>query len=294
MLNESKNAYDFNYKMDFLEPVINYIESNPSFATPLVKMLYYCIKLLENDKDEYFENLKEIVYKNFEIIDKNDRYDMFIVLISHCNKKINEGNIRFVRELFNIYIKFLKNDALMPNGFMHHLTYKIIVNCALSLQELKWAENFIETYKPYLKDKHRNSTYYFSKARLYFVKCEYEKAIDCFGKVGMVDISYKYDTKWQMARTYYELGEIDSFLPLIDSYKHLLAKNKKISSKSRKTQLRQIGYLIKLFKLRNNFNGAALNKLKAEFLNNEYIIGRSWFLKKTDEIFLSRASAKAV
>lgn len=294
MLNEIKNVYDFNYKMDFMEPVIKYIESNPEVLTPYTKMLFCCIRLLLYEKHEDFENLKGIVYKNFEKIDKEDRYDMCEVLISYCHKKINEDSRGFLKELFGIYKKFLQCNALMPHGYLHHLNYKVIVNCAVSLKEFEWAENFIETYKQYLKDKHKESSYYFNMGRLHFVKCEYEKALDYYAKVSLEDITYKMDIKWQMVRIYYELGEADSFLSLVDSYKHFLVSNNSVSNESKKTQLRHIGYVSKLFKLRNNFDERALNELKAEFLGKNYIIARTWFLKKTEEIFLINSRAKAV
>lgn len=280
MINQSKNAYDHNFRLDFLEQVKSYIESNSFKNIPYIEMFYNSVMLLLYGKDENFKKLRQVLSANFDKVDKVERMNMYTVLTNYCFRQYNLGRDEYMKIDFEIYNEILKNRAYEANDYLHHLHYKNIVSCALRLKKFEWTEKFIKSYKDKLLDEHKLSSYFLCSALLDFVRGSHEKALEHLTKVNMEDITYKFDTKCLMTQIYYELGEFDAFYSMLDTYKHLLTKNKLVPARIKEQHLQFIRFIQQIDKARENNDGFAAGELKKEVNLSESVKNKRWLLEK--------------
>ena len=283
MINQSKNAYDHNFRLDFLEQVKNYIESNSFENIPYIEMFYNSVMLLLYGKDENFEKLRKILSTNFDKIDKVERMNMYVVLTNYCFRQYNLGRDEYMRIDFEIYNEILKSGAYETNNYLHHLHYKNIVSCALRLKEYEWTEKFINNYRSKLTGEHKSSSYYLCMGLLDFERKKYDNALKHLAKVNMEDITYKFDTKCVMTQIYYELGEYDSFSSQLDTYKHLLSKNKLVPSRIKEQHLQFIRFIQQIDKIKNNNDDFARKEIEKGVTSSENVKNKRWLLEKINE-----------
>ncbi len=129
------------YDLGLIPLVINYCEKGNFLNNPTIAIYYYSSKALSNnDDDESFNQAKNLLFKNRERFMANDLYDIHIFAINYCVRKLNSGEQRFMREVFDIYQSGLESGIFLEKGMLAPRTYNNIVMSGLrqgNLTQLK-------------------------------------------------------------------------------------------------------------------------------------------------------------
>ena len=116
-----------------------------------------------------------------------------------------------------------------------------------------------------------------------FAKCEFGKALESVNRINFDILAFKYEIKNLQIMLLYELGETESLIYALDSYKHFASNNKYVSESTRENIFRFIGYTGALCKLKDLPEKMKINMLKDKIegdnLNTKY-----WLLEKTEEL----------
>lgn len=289
MLNQKKFTYDHKFDFTIFETLRKYLEEN--FHTyekiPYITIFYYCVMLYKTDEKKYFDRLRVEMKKHYKKLTPTDQKNMYMVLTNHSNMQIKKGNFEFYDELFEINKDLLKTKAYFEgNDFMPHYIYNVIALNAIALNKLDWAEKFINRYRKLIHSDFRESAYNYCMSNLLIEKGNYNEALERLSKVTPYDSSSKLFINSTLLKIYFCKNESEAFFSLVDSFRHLLKRNKDIKQEDRIYYNNFITKLKKIYSLKMkpiSDKADLLLQLK-EIENSNYIILKKWLLDQTEKL----------
>ena len=290
MANENKFLYDYDFKMSFLDQVEDHLNKNKDQykSEPYIELFHNALKLFLYEEVETYYNLRKTLNKHYNDLENIDRKNMYVVLANYCAERIRRGNLKFLREKFDLYKEIIKRGGQYETGgFIHHIFYKRVVSNAVDLGEIKWAENFIEKYKNEIPEVYRESSNYYCKALIEYGRKNYGKALEMLSLVHTEDISYKVEIRTLLLMIYYDTEQSDSFDSTVDSFRHLVTNNRLISSIWQTRERNFINFSKRLFDLKMKVNRGdkfVIKKLGDEINSAESVQNRYWLNKKMKEL----------
>lgn len=288
IINSNKNFFGEKYNFIFQEEMENYLNKHPEKLYENVYMNYYfnCFKLFETDDETYFYNLLGIFALKFRELRLIDKKNILTILTNYCYNKINNGELKFIKEQFRLYKltieeKIYKGDKT----FFPHILFMNIVVCGLEAGEFKWIEGFIKNHNEELKNEHKENIFNFSYALFHYWKKNFDESIKFASEVKTADLSYKHQIKSLYLKIYFDLNEDRPFYSHVDSYKHFVNNDKLLPGENKNYILNYIQLTKKLFDLKNNVNSTETDTqlLKKKILSHKALINKTWLLKKIAE-----------
>ncbi len=132
-----QNLASYDYKISLIDEIVNYVHSSEFEPVPPV-LVYYQIYLLytEPENEEHYHKLMTLLdeYSAFfpeEVV----KDELYMSAQNYCIKKINQGNQKFLKELFFLYQTLLKKEIIIANGEISPWYFRNIVVVALRLGE---------------------------------------------------------------------------------------------------------------------------------------------------------------
>jgi len=242
---------------------------------------YILVYLLSKEPlEESFLQLKDIVLSEEIKYETNYR-----ALITHsqnyCIRFINSGKSEYLTHLFDIYslsLKFFKNP-----GDLNTANFRNILNCALQLGHIEWAEKFVENYYTKVNESEQENTYNFNYARIYFEKQDYKTAMRQLLKVSYEDSFYASTGRILLIKCYYELNDELPLLSSCGSLSQFLHRNKEFTKQRVENNLHFIKYVKTLQNNRLSGTKDYFRKLKLK-VSDSTVVQKEWLLKKIEEL----------
>ena len=290
MLNQKKFTFDHKFDFSLLEVLTRYLENNYHTYSniPYITIFYNCVMLFKTEEKKYFDELKSELKKHYKELSVIDRKNMFMVLTNHSNLQIKTGRYEFCRESFEIYREFIRTKAYYEgNDFMAHYIYRSAAYSALDVKEFDWAEKFINEHRTDGHIDFRDSSFNFCYSQLYLLRGEYDKALESLSKVRTFDFKDKQSVNQTLLQIYFCKNETESFLSLVDSFRHFLKRNDKVRKLDFKMLNNFITYIKRLYAIKHGsikFDKSDLNILKKDLEKNNEVSSRKWLLERIDEL----------
>lgn len=267
-----------------MQEVLTHLAQNDYGHIPAIA-IYHCVvlSLMHPEEEIHFQALKKLLAQHYLLFSKADAQNMYAFAINYCIRKINFGNLSYVKALLALYQQILK-AALLENeaGLLSQFDYKNIVTVGLRAGEVKWTLNFINNYKDSLPALQQENAYSYNLAKLYFHQKKYDKVFSLLQHVEYTDIFYQLDSKATLMKVYYEL---DSYLPLMslkESFSILLRRKKLISEQNRINYKNFIRFTMKLFRV-DIRDKPKIMLLKKEVSATKNVADNGWLLEKIVE-----------
>ncbi len=282
-----QNNVSFDLKM--YDEVMNYLGNNKSEDNPTL-LIYYYILLLGTERDEkYFFELKRLREKYFENLNMQDRYMVFLHMANFCAYVYNNlGRTDFMYEHFLLSKEnfdrgsIILGKVLYPD-FLNHVKIAVRVN------ELEWAEKYIEKFKHLLSEE-KDGTLNFCHGIIHYKKGDTGKALELLSRTNFPDFIIKIQVKILLLQIYYEKEYYDQALTTIDAFRHYLLRERSILEESKSSFYDFLKITNDLIKLKTNADSAALKynivKLKNNIENiqfNQFGI-KNWLKEKVSEL----------
>ncbi len=269
-----------NYKMLFIDEIVAHVESHDYSDVPPIVM-YYQILLTykEPEVKTHYDELKSLIEKHIQLFPETEAKEILDAALNYSLKRMNAGEVDYIRETFELYVKSLENGVLMVHGKITPWSFKNIVTTGLRLNEFDWIENFIQTYSLHLEERYRKNAITFNLAQLYFYKKEYQKVIQQLSQVEYDDMTYNLNSKTLLMASYYELDEIEALGSLLDTFRVYLNRNKELPVTRRKHYLNTIGIVRKLSKTIQG-DDKEIDKLIKEVESTQGVVSKNWILEK--------------
>ncbi|MCO6491574.1 MAG: hypothetical protein J5I98_24370 [Phaeodactylibacter sp.] len=258
---------------------------------PAIAMYYWLYRMVSGpDPSFYFEALK-VLNQYQAALPAVEQKAIYNYLQNYCIQKINEGEPRFLAEIFELYKAQLHRGLLLEDGLLSEWHYKNIVTTGIRLREMEWVREFIERYREKLPEEARENAYRFNLASFFYAARQYDEVLRLLIQVEYRDLRYSLGAKALLLRTYYDLDEYEALSSLADSFKQYLHRNRLMAD------IRREGYhnLFKLTRraasLRANIGYCTKEKSRKELLKLQQsiekagaVFNKSWLLEKVENL----------
>jgi hypothetical protein len=248
----------------------------------------YChslLLLLEPDEIEHFNKLKKLYMNHYHKFSLTGKRTIIRWLLIYCIERTDSEGMEYEKLIFQLN-KFRLKEKLVyyHEGQLPKEIFYQILSVALSIDKIKWAENFFKIYAPELKPEIRDSVEAIGMSYIHFQKKEYEKVLNDINSAVYSDMWDKLLVKSVIARTYYEMRKFDSLLNHIDSSKHFLKNNTSVSELYEKFYGNFYNILIKLISVQEKGDLSTLPILKKGIQSTVKLDNKKWLIEKVAEL----------
>src|SRR4030095_7203776 len=261
--------------------ILKHTRRLPEYERNIFEIFYFSVLASYfDDNDDYYYKFKELFLENIDKFSFESSYNFLVRLETSCIYR-KQKNKDFSRELFNIYELKLKHNMykFRPGPSFSIINFRNMLVVALTLNEIKWAEDFTEKYYRELPPEHRQWMYDFAIAKISFEKEEYDKTFRHMSKINLKEFAFKFDLRSLMIKLFYETNNIDGVLHEIDTYRQFLYKNKNVAEDRRTSFLNFLSFLYELIKITDK---KQLEDLKDKVSNTKPVNDKEWLLKKIE------------
>ncbi|MFZ1322627.1 MAG: hypothetical protein WAT71_13805 [Ignavibacteria bacterium] len=249
---------------------------------PQVRIYYNALMLERKQSKKYYDELKSLLFKHGELLEKEKLYNKYIDLIDFIKRSRKANDLASLKEIFQLR-KRIVEKGLMPENFITNMFFLNLVTSALRLKEFKWVYYFIEDYNKFLIPDHRNSIRDISYAVYYFEIKEFGKALSYSAKVRYEENYYNLLIKNLTARIYFELNETDLLINHIASYRMYLSKNRTLTKKEISSHSTFVNTLDKLLKIKEKKKFYKLDDILTGSKNTDFV-NINWLKEKVREL----------
>jgi hypothetical protein len=237
----------------------------------------------DENNESYFFEMKKYFEENFAGFDLQEQVNTIISLANYCAHKMRLGDKKFLRILFELNKFRLENEIeTYRNGRINKALYHQVLRNALSLGEIKWAEEFAKKYTSKLKKEHQKTMSSLASGYISYAKKDYEESLVYLNSVELIDLRDKLHIRILTAKAYYELGKTELLFYHIDSSRHFISNSTGIDQDTKNSYLKFFNYLNRLLLCRENTDSKKLKSLKADVHLDPMIRLRhkEWLLEK--------------
>lgn len=243
----------------------------------------YYLSISDNNSVENYSEFKDALIRNAQSFSKPDLHNLYSGLrntaINLCSPGLNKG-----KEFLDITKHMMKDDiVIIKGGIMNEITFVSEIQTACSLADAEFIEEFTDKFVRHLPRASRDNMKKFAMTHLYFARNEFERALEQMLTIRYDLFGVKFYLKNLQMMIYYELNDHNSFLLLLDSYRHFLNNNRSVTEDWKKTQTVLIKFLTRLFNLKGNYDEYELKKLKQD-VSSSLVLKKQWLLRKIEEL----------
>ena len=167
------------YEIWLLDEVVEALDKVPIEKENNLVQLYQKLLLLYRDRSNQvlFKDLKGQFLKAIHLIPLQDRIELYQQLSNYTIDKINEGEMEFRYDFFDLTKKADEQKIILDKNRITDATYTNISFIATSLKEFKWASDFITRYEKKLMPKVRKSATKLAWAYYHHHQSDYSKVL---------------------------------------------------------------------------------------------------------------------
>lgn len=273
------------YKMLFMDEILNHIEKNDLSKYPNINVYYQILQTqLKPNETIHFYELKTLIQDHINTFTTTEGTQILGSAMNYCVGQINLNNQEFLKEFYDLMKEYLDKEYFYTDGKLNPFVFKNIIVTGLRLKEYDFVENFILTYKSRLPEDFQENAISYNLAQLYFYKKDYPKVLQNLTNLEYNDITYNLGARSILVATYYEMNEYDPLQSAISSFSVYLSRAKgTIPDRRRKSYMQ---YLKFVKNMSNHIPGDSKKKEKliAEYNKNTGIASANWLKEKLEEL----------
>ena len=278
---ESANIeYQIQFEDEILIKSSEYLPFNENLS---IQFYLEQLNLIRKDeKLKHYEYLKKYLVMNSNNLDKKQKVDLGIVLLNSVSKIYQEE--KYYRELFELHQYQIENDILRnEKGELLPSVFKNIITVALNINEIDWAEIFLNKYSQYLSKENKKDWYHYCKASIDFEKKEYTKALENLNKSFPKDFFLILSLKRLYLKLFYEINDYTSFTSYHHSLDMYLRRSKDISNNFIVWHKLFLDYTNQLFKIRiyPEKDFLKIKDIEKSIIDTNVLPEKKWLLEKT-------------
>jgi len=274
-------------KLNLVECINEVLELTPlKNKTRLVflNILLNDLKLTSVNSDEkVYKHLKTLIHENSEFFSKSMLQYYLKRLIVFCIIESSKGKLDMNREIFENYRMLIEKDLFNHDGTkeLTLIDFRLILFSALKSGELDWTRQFIIKKLGMVKDEIKKNTHNFAHAFLSFYEGRFTDALEYISKIELESMPLTIDNYVMKAKIFYLLGHNDSALSIIDSFRHYVKSNQKISEFHKETLSNFMRFFRKIIRFSVTHDKLQLKKLLMELQSASNTREKKWMIEIT-------------
>ncbi|MBS1517962.1 MAG: hypothetical protein JSS91_07730 [Bacteroidetes bacterium] len=266
----------------------NYIDELSKGEKRDYKTAFIFFKLMKSyinpeDKKYYFE-FKNALFKNDKYISEAAMRGLYACLGSALDNCKDVAEIHKDQELYDIFNQLVeKNIFAHEDGKVLPTLYLMAVKVSGYLKKPEFISKLISDYlkkiDPELQENFKN----YSLAYLYYSRNEFDSVLEFSNKITIDTFQLKFILKNLQVLISFEKNDYDMFQFLNDSQKHFLSKNKSVTERYKKSNMKFLYYTNLLFKLRESTDKIETG-LTEKKIKEDIVVNKQWLLEKLGEL----------
>lgn len=267
------------YQLPFLSAVLREIEEG-NYEEHRELMLFYFLyqSLTGASQDDPFPQLQALIVETGPLFPKPELKSIYLFALNHCIKQLNQGRRNYLQHAFHLYQQGLEADIFLENGYISRFTYNNIALAGMGLKAFGWTEQFLRKYQHHIEEQYRLSTFNFNLATLYYRKGEFQQAMTLLRETEFKDVLHGLEGRKMLLVIYYEREEISALQSLLDSFRSLVYRQKRIGY-HKENYLNLIRFTQQLLNC-TRADQEGLEKLERAIQKAEKVAEREWLLEK--------------
>lgn len=269
---------------NLINELLNILKKEQTGNYEIINVYYkYYLSISDNDSIEKYLDFKDALVRNAPGFSKPDQHNLYSGLrntvVNLASPEINKG-----KEFLDITKLMMKDDLVISkDGIMNEITFVSEIQTACSLGDAEFIEEFTDKFVRHLPKASRDNMKKFAMAHLYFARNEFERSLEQMLTIRYDLFGVKFYLKNLQMMIYYEFNDYDSFVLLLDSYRHFLNNNRSVTEDWRKTQAVLLRFLTRLFNLKGNYDEFEMKRLKQD-ISSSIVLKKQWLLRKIEEL----------
>jgi hypothetical protein len=275
--------YWMNIDLNLLSFIEDYINQHKDIVNPAVLIYYYMFMVSYRKEQLYYNRLLELKKKYLHILDEHGKHRIFETLGNYCIIHYQQGGIKYYKEAFNLINDEIINGIRFNRKEFSEIFFTNKVEIAAKIKEFDWAHNFIGKYKDRLNNEHKGDIVNFSYSIIEFENRNYRASLDRLSKINLQHPLLRFRIRNYSLLNYYELGNYEQAFLMLDAYRHMLEKDKKVEAERKKRYSLFLFYYQKLLDMKSGRLKNETELLKTGIEKNAVFM-KSWLLEKVDEL----------
>lgn len=275
-------VYRVDYQLPYLEAVLANCAAGGYKHVPLIQLYYhsYCC-LSEPTASEHFFAYKMLVYEAGQWLSVTDFRDVLLFGVNYCIRRMNTGELAFLREAFDLYQLGLKQETFLENGILSRFTYKNIVAIGLNLNETLWVKQFLESYTPLLAQAFRDHYGRFCRAKLAYHEGNYDQVRTLLYDLAFEDVLLELNARLLLLKIYFETAEWRLLEGFLTTFERFVSRKKTLAYHAPNYRnIIQFASKLMLWKTgKRNFSEEELESLRAQISAAKPLTEREWLLE---------------
>jgi hypothetical protein len=279
----NKEIFSF---IDF-ESILTVIKNLYPEYNNIFYVIYNLNKVTRDPADfESFKIAKDIFLSDSSLLSDRYKYDLFNMFVNIGNLITKSQKMDMHSELFELMSWKIKEgltedlrETLM--GGNHFREYTLV---AISVNEHKWAEEFIKKYSSILPKDLRENSVNTAMAFLQLHRKNYDEAIAFISKLKRTYLIHDLDYFRIMIGAYFESGNLLECLSVKRHFQEYMRKSSRFVQTYKKSSQNFLGCLTKLINYKESGKKKILNDLEYEVKNSNELIWRIWLEKMIGEM----------
>ena len=288
--NEYLNNNSFSYNKSFYEEIFSYIKGNEINIFkkhPNIYIIYNVLLLWKTNDKKYIGSLLKYLDENGSKFDKVKLSYYYYYFLSYISLRINKGEDEYRRDALKVFKKMMEKNLFLTNNTIAHNDFNSVVNITLPLKEYAWLSKFIEKYKNNIEHEFAKDAYNLALAKLYFQKKLFDKVFPFLNEVEYKSPEYYLNSKFMLARLYFDMGKIDTISYVVSNLRQYLRKTKQLNEDQIQITKTFNKYILKLVRIA--MDGMNSNSdwivFKKELENEKkFVSNKNWFIEKIGAI----------
>lgn len=252
----------------------------------IVKLYYHnYMMLVEPENEEHYHLYKSLFIASSAAISRGENFNLLLNLEAYCALKINHGNEKFFDEIMDVYEKMFEMNiySFNENEPLPQMQFRNILLCAMRGYEASSFKDIAHLTLSKIDKEAQPLNSIYVNALYAFKQKDFGECLKQLAKIDPVYFGFKTDYRNFQLMCYYELGEIETALSVIDSYKHFLAGNESLSGIFREGNTNFIKFIGELIRLKAEPDEFRLNKLEKTIAGTLNVFNKWWLTAKIRE-----------
>jgi hypothetical protein len=221
-----QTVFKSDYRLGMLDAVLAAVETDQNLmAQPAISLYYHACRFLSvPDGEAHFAQFRTLLEQHSHVFPGDEIRALYLLAINFGVKKSNELGHAWLRATFDLYQTGLARELLLENGILSRFAYSNVVAIAIRLDEIDWADTFVQHYQSLLEKRYRRAAFSLNSARIAYLRRDYGKALTLLQDADYKDFINGMNAKTLQMKIYYETNETDLLESHLDSMQNYLRR----------------------------------------------------------------------
>lgn len=272
-----EQVYQWGYQATAIDRYILSLPEAEVEDIPALRLYYYGVQvLLQPENEQAFRQFTNSLFTQAEHLPDSEARDLYLLAINFGVRQVNSGYRAYFRQVMDLYQSGLEQGYLLRKGVLSRFTYHNIVTTALQIQDLAYAETFIEKWTGKLERRYRDRMYNFNRAKIAYASQRYDDALPLLQQANYHDPLLNLGARTLLLKIYFELGEWEVLQSHLDAFSSYLRRKPGISY--HRTNYRNLIRFTRRLLKNEQANDTETEKLRLQIVDTATLTEKDWLL----------------